>query len=301
MRAGAALVAIAGMLAAGPVAAETSTLAVQTSDGNRTVLVTDFGRGRPAPLVIVLHGALGPAEAARRSTTFDAVAEREGLVVVYPQALGRGWNDQRGEAVITQSGARADDVAFLKRLAGDLVQQGKADRRRIHIVGLSTGGQMAFRLACEAGDMLAGAAVILASLPQSLARDCRSVPVPMLLMHATEDPLMRWTGEPRRAAEAGVLSAVETLAFLKARNGCSSLIERPMADRAPEDGSRVVVAEGVGCRAALRAYRIEGGGHVAPGLGDQRLPPPRGISLGRQNRDIETAEEVWAFLGDKTR
>ena len=278
--------------------AQTSTVSFQTVDGNRTALVTDHGRGRPVPLVLVLHDALGSSELARRSMSWDAIAARDPLIVAYPQGLRQVWADARPEGVMA-AGNRADDVGFLRRLVGDLVTQGKVDRRRVYVAGVGLGGQMVYRLACDAADVVTAGAAVLANLPAGLVRDCRGSPVAMLVMNATDDPVSRWGGTPGRSGgEGATLSAEATLTVLRERAGCRATEERPLPDRSTEDGSKVVRAEGVGCRVALRFYRIEGGGHRVPALAEQTLPATRGPALGRQNRDIEAAEEIWAFFRD---
>ncbi|WP_168201512.1 alpha/beta hydrolase family esterase [Phreatobacter aquaticus] len=285
-----------------PSGAQTSTASFQTADGNRTMLVTDHGRGRPAPLVIVLHDALGSSELVRRSMTWDAIAARDGLIVAYPQGLRQVWNDARPDGAIVASGARADDIAFLRRLVGDLVAQGKVDRRRVYVAGVGQGGRLVYRLACDAGDVFGAAAALLATLPASLVRDCRGAPVPLMIMAGTEDPLSPWGGNPgRQGGEGATLSSEATFAFFRERHSCRGAEGRAVPDRTAEDGSKVVVMEGAGCRVSLRLYHIEGGGHRVPGLVEQPPLSLRGPALGRQNRDIDAAEEIWAFFRDKSR
>ena len=48
-----------------------------------------------APLVVVLHGARGTAADMRANLGWDALADREGLVVAYPDGLDRTWNAGR--------------------------------------------------------------------------------------------------------------------------------------------------------------------------------------------------------------
>jgi len=51
----------------------------------------------PVPVVLVLHGAAGSAERMRGATAwaFEALADRDGLLVVYPQGFEGHWNDCR--------------------------------------------------------------------------------------------------------------------------------------------------------------------------------------------------------------
>src|SRR5689334_1656719 len=61
-----------------------------THDGRqRLYVVHDFGHGKPAPVVIVLHGGGGNAESAVKMSGFDRVAERDGFIAVYPNGTGR--------------------------------------------------------------------------------------------------------------------------------------------------------------------------------------------------------------------
>ncbi|MCU0506319.1 MAG: hypothetical protein MUE82_11240, partial [Chloroflexi bacterium] len=70
---------------------------------------------RPA-LVLVLHGHGGSGAQAERAYGFDALADREGFVVAYPDGIAGGWNDAEMDRH-----ADVDDVAFLGALLDELV------------------------------------------------------------------------------------------------------------------------------------------------------------------------------------
>ena len=90
------------------------------------------------------------------------------LVAVYPDARDHQWNDGR-----LAGPGRHDDMAFLRGLIGRLVEDRIADAARIYVTGPSNGGMMTLRLACEAAELIAAAAPIIASLPADLARTCK--------------------------------------------------------------------------------------------------------------------------------
>lgn len=294
--------ALLAILLAAPTSAQTTTRSLQTADGQRQVVVTDHSGGRPAPLVLVLHGALGTPEQVRSSMTWDAIAQRERLVIAYPQGLSRRWNDGRSsEETLMPGRTTADDMAFLRRIVEEEVAAGRADRRRILAVGVSNGGFMTLRLLCEGQGLLAGAGVIIASLSIAQSRRCEVPPVPIVFVNGTEDRLIGWDGVMGRNRQTGViLPPPEAFSYFAHRNGCASRAERPMADRAVDDNSRVVVTEGAGCRQPVRLYRVEGGGHTVPTLtapdSQTAMRGPLTASLGARNRDMETAEEIWATL-----
>jgi hypothetical protein len=56
---------------------------------------------RPMPLVLAFHGGGGQGPGMERLTRFDAIADREGFLVAYPDGVKRGWNDERGDAAWT--------------------------------------------------------------------------------------------------------------------------------------------------------------------------------------------------------
>lgn len=62
----------------------------------RNVAVAD-GRasGGPAPMVVLLHGALGTGEQVMRSSGFSQLADEYGLIVLAPNGHNRRWLDGR--------------------------------------------------------------------------------------------------------------------------------------------------------------------------------------------------------------
>ncbi len=297
--------ATAAMAAAGlPAQAQTvTTLSYQMAGGNRSALMADFSQGRPAPLVIVLHGANGTSEQARRYLAWDEVAAREKLIIVYPQGVSGSWNDGRPtDGRRFNPVSRVDDVAFIRRIVSELDTQVRIDRRRVYVVGVSAGGHMVYRLICEAGDMIAAAAPMLATLSVIWSRSCPGQPLPVVMINGTQDRISPWGGQPAGVDPDGaLLSAPETFAFFRARNGCSSFGERALPEQATSGGSRVFIMDGTICRRAVRLYRVAGGGHHTPTRYDRRMRPVIGAMLGLQNHDIEADEEVWIFFSDKTR
>lgn len=302
--AGVALAAATMVTAGPPARAQTiTTLTYQMAGGNRTALVVDASRGRPAPLVIVLHGANGTSEQARRYLTWDEIAARERLIIVYPQGVSGSWNDGRPtDGRRFNPVSRVDDVAFIRRIVSELDTQARIDRRRVYVVGVSTGGHMAYRLVCEASDVFAAAAPMLATLSVVWSRSCPGKPLPVVMINGMQDRISPWGGQPAGVDPDGaLLSAPDTFAFFRARNGCSSYGERALPEQSTSGGSRVFIMDGTICRLAVRLYRVAGGGHHTPTRYDRRMRPVIGAMLGQQNHDIEADEEVWVFFSDKTR
>ncbi len=268
-----------------------STRTVQVDGRARRVLVSAPKPG--APLVLALHGRLGTPEGMAKLSGLGAYAERGGLVVAFPEGLERSWADARG---VTPAAARGvDDVAFVSALIDSLGASHGIDPSRVFVVGMSNGGFMALTLACRLGERLAGVASVTGSVSQALADDCawpRALPVALFLGEA--DPLVPYDGGVVAGSAAKVLSAEASALFLAQKNGCvgGGVVEQwPDAD--PADGTRVSVTRWEGCRAPVRLYSVQGGGHTWPGgwqYASERM-------VGRQSRELDATAEALRFFG----
>ncbi|MDT8344198.1 MAG: dienelactone hydrolase family protein, partial [Thermohalobaculum sp.] len=255
--------------------------------GSSDVTLELAGRA-DAPLMIVLHGPEGQAARLRRLAAFGLGAE--GWTIAWPDARGRGWMDPA-----------SDEAGRLGDLAARLAAARLVDPDRVVVAGFSDGGQLALRLACERPELVAGVAAVMASLPEG-APCPDGVPVPVLMMQATTDPILPFDGGTVArpgVPEAGairlagpVLAAGETAAILAHRNGCGAARTVEVPDLFPDDGARVAQRVYEGCRAPTVQVVIEGGGHAWPGT---RLSAAVEAVLGAPVRDISATLEIEAF------
>jgi polyhydroxybutyrate depolymerase len=116
----------------------------------------------PGAVILNLHGEPSSARQQEIFSNMNDAAELEGYLVVYPEGVGGSWNAGGtccGEALERN----IDDVGFIRALIGDLADRTCIDRTRIFATGLSAGGYMASRLACEASDVIAAIAPVAAA------------------------------------------------------------------------------------------------------------------------------------------
>lgn len=263
---------------------------------------------KPAPLIIILHGGGGTAERMVRLTNggLSRLAEKEGFLVVYPNGVDKRWNDGRSKEETGWRAHRenADDVGFISALIDELVRTRNADPRRVYVTGVSNGGQMAHRLACEIAHKIAAIAPVIAQMPAHFSPRCKPAkPVSVLMMPGTDDPLIPWEGGTIRLGRqtfGKALSVRETVKFWTRHNGCPETPEvSSEPDRDPADGTRVRKEAYKGCRerTSVVLYAIEGGGHTWPG-GYQYLPES---IVGKISRDIDAAEVIWEFFRKQER
>ncbi len=260
----------------------------------------------PEPaLVFVLHGSMGDGAQARLGTfhAFEALADRDGFVVVYPDGFDRHWNGCRAAGRYAANIENVDDVAFFAAMVDHFAARHGIDRRRVYATGISNGGHMAYRLALEAPDLVAAVAPVAASLPADGNLGCTKSgePVAVLVLNGTDDPMNPDAGGEAAlyglfGSRGDVLSSDATVAYFAGLAGhTASPRVHAYPDVAPGDGSRAelsIWSDGPGPPVAL--LRIHGGGHTFPHP-EHRYPR----FIGETNADIDGAEEIWRFLSEQ--
>ena len=262
---------------------------VQPAPGTR-------GAGR-LPVVVLLHGGTQSAEDIWRETSLPTLGAREGFLVVAPEALDRHWNDVRG----VTGGSTVDDVRFLKAVIAEVVAQDHGDPSAVFMVGSAHGGFMTMRFACDAGEGLRAAASLLSTMPDALARNCKSPrPLPWLAVNGTEDPAVPFNGQVdgtvrRGETQAALRSADDTFRFWADRAGCAAPTAREaITDQAADDrhrwAERIVRSHCVGGQLSQQVV-LHGSGHVIPGPAtDNRLAER---AVGPAAPEIDGGTLVW--------
>ncbi|MCF4166039.1 dienelactone hydrolase family protein [Zavarzinia compransoris] len=283
-----------------------------TADGRQRHYLLDVPRapaGGPLPLVIVLHGTYGTGEKMARHLGFGAYVERMGIAVAYPDAYrepGRRqtlrWNDGRGTLASSEAGI--DDVAFMRALVDDIARRVPLDRRRVFVTGASNGGMMAWRVGCEAADLVAAIAPVIGAVPKPIAGACRpSRPISVLAVNGVEDPIVPFAGGlvcahvAKVFCERGeVIAAPDSLARFAAAAGCAATPRDTPLPATVDDGTRVRRSDYGGCAGGvrLRGLWIEGGGHAWPPLSSQLGERKSGRSSGNLN----ATEAILRFFLD---
>jgi polyhydroxybutyrate depolymerase len=99
-------------------------------------------------LVVVLHGGFGSAARAQEDYGWDALADREGFLVAYPDGMQRAWN-AGGACCGRPQRENIDDVAFISALLGLLNREQGVDPSRSYLTGISNGAALALFYACR--------------------------------------------------------------------------------------------------------------------------------------------------------
>jgi polyhydroxybutyrate depolymerase len=254
------------------------------------------------PLVVVLHGgsqdAAITASNALPTYAWRVIADREKIMVAFPDAIDSKWNDCRSDKI---SRSTANDTRFISDLIDTVSTMRAIDAERVHVTGASNGGMMTYRIALELGTKIAGVGAVIANLPVDPLKDCpvsATSPLSVVIMNGTADPLMPYEGGvvSMSADNGAVRSAIFTRDFWVAANGCSANpATYAFPDIDPNDGTTTTREIYSGCRGNHKVafFRTDGGGHTGPSL--------RYFTNGRQSHDLESAEEIWKILKDARR
>jgi polyhydroxybutyrate depolymerase len=229
----------------------------------------------------------------------NGLANEAGFIVVYPDGVEKHWNDGRDIQTWRASAEDIDDVGFIAVLIEHLSDSYAIDPSRTYALGISNGGMMSYRLACELPETFAAVAAVVASMSEELAASCApSQSISVLVMNGERDHLVPGEGGTIRFGrrEFGeVISTADTMAFWAAKNDCSPMPTITWEkDSDPQDGTRVRSEVYGQCRngTGVVLYAIEGGGHTWPG-GLQYLPER---VIGKTSRDISANETIWRFF-----
>lgn len=216
----------------------------------------------PAPqfgLVINLHGSgmTGADQAAL--TNYNAVADRFGFVVAYPDGVDLSWADGRGASIPDRQGV--DDVGFLSALIDRLTRDFAIPPGRVFVTGMSAGGFMANRLACDRADLIAAVAPVAGTLGAGVP--CApSKPVSVLQIHGTGDAVVPFDGGPMvgRGGPSEIISAPALAERWRQADGCPG----PFVAQAATGPVQRIDAAGCAGGTEVALVRIDGGGHIWP-------------------------------------
>lgn len=211
----------------------------------------------PVPLVLDFHGlASDPGQQILLSGMNDK-ADAEGFVAVHPEGIGllRSWNG--GACCGRAIGDDSDDVGLARAIVEDVSRKLCVDPRRVYATGMSNGGFMSYRLACELSDVIAAVAPVAGVLGVPDEACAPGRPVPVMHFHGTADGTVPFEG----SALLGFRSVRDTIDSWVTRDGCDATPSETLA----EGRTRCETYGGCDGGAEVTLCTIDGGAHWWPG------------------------------------
>ena len=290
----------------------------------RVYIPSTYRPGRAAPLVVMTHGCQTTAEQQQRANLYDAVAERERFLVLYPDVspieadvqpgpLRNCWQFPLPTSWLRGVGDPAAIAAMTKAVMTDL----RVDPERVYMVGMSAGGFMTSIMAATYPDLFAAVAInaggaygdgtclgVPAGLPVTLSAQLarwqmggRARVVPRLAMGGDAD-----RGVPPGCVDKALDQGLRTNNLVLGRSQTGPVSLKPASTRdvdgAEPDGYSSTVTtylDPAGCVAAER-WLIHGMDHFWPGGSTDpelaNFTDPNGPN---------GAEVTWEFLSRYTK
>jgi polyhydroxybutyrate depolymerase len=250
------------------VAAAHSSVTVQVAGTTRSFLLRSPAHRatEKLPLVIALHGAGGNAAAFERYVGLDSLVAKQRLVMAYPNGSPLSgdhlaWN--AGGCCSRQGMSPADDVGFLRVLIARVVADDGVDARRVYLVGFSNGGMLAYRAACDLGDLIAG--IVVVSGAYNVASCEQRNAMPLDIVHGTADPTVPYGGgQQLNPSEIGLRpwtnrSVADAVAAWRDRDACTASASVVRKGPVEEKFYR-----GCGSGSDIAVYTVRGGDHSWP-------------------------------------
>lgn len=249
-----------------------------------------LSRKNPVPLVIMLHGGFGSGEQAEKAYNWDAMADKQGFVVAYPEGTKRTWN--AGKCCGASVKKNIDDLGFLTALIEKISNDENIDASRVYMTGMSNGAAMTYRYACEGSYPLAAIAPVAGGFSASCTNPHK---VSLLHIHGMDDNHVPFTGgvgtkSVTDVAWSPVPKAIE--AFMKANNcqpaktNKTGLVQTSLANC--EDGREVELITIDGAEHQWPMSQLNKGLIVKMFL---KLDPP--------SQSLDATAVIWDFFKDK--
>jgi polyhydroxybutyrate depolymerase len=223
-------------------------------------------------------------------------SEATGTIVVFPNGYSRRdngrlatWN--AGQCCGPAHEANVDDVGFIRAMLIEVRKKLNVDGDRIFATGMSNGGLMAYRLACEMSDVFRAIAPV-AGTDNTL--ECTpSRPVSVLHIHAKNDSHVLFEGgagpDAFKSAVNEFTSVPATISKWTKINGCASPPKRTQEVK----GAYCERYEPCESASLVELCVTESGGHSWPGGQKRRGETP--------SKAISATDTMWEFFESVSR
>lgn len=252
-------------------------------------LPSSYQVGQNLPMVFNLHGFGSNVTEQIFYTSLNAVAQEENFIVVTPQGLVRTTSiGQTGSHWNAYFGTDVDDLGFLNLVIDKIYTDYNIDLARVYSTGMSNGGFMSHRLACELSDRIAAIASVAGGVFNEQLDNCSpSRAVPVMQIHGTNDNIADFDGIPLFAP-----SIPDLVGHWVNHNNCSTLADTiEIANISTTDNSTVEKLEynNGDDDSKVWFYIVDNGGHSWP---DALIDLPGQVT----NHDFNATEHIWEFF-----
>jgi polyhydroxybutyrate depolymerase len=249
----------------------------------RLYVPASYNVNTAVPLVFNLHGYTSNAVQQELYGDFRSISDTANFILVHPD----GTLDAGGNRFWNAFGASGgvDDVGFISAIIDKIDEDYNIDLNRVYSCGMSNGGFMSYRLACELSNRITAVASVTGTMAINAPANCNPMkPTPIMQIHGTADATVPYNGN-------STMTAIETLVdFWVGKNNCNPtpiITDVPDINTTDMSTAQHFLYTGGSNGSTVEFYKIIGGAHTWP-----NAP----ITIGVTNRDIDASVEIWRFF-----
>ncbi len=229
-----------------------------------------------SPVLFVLHGYTSRGLWIMNYSGFQSIADDTGFIAIYPQgtllpATGQthwnvgGWT----------TSSTTDDVGFINSVINFLNDEYSIDPKRIYSTGMSNGGYMSFKLACDLSSRIAAVVSVTGSMTNQTFDGCNpSHSTSVAQIHGLQDTVVSYAGN-------GFSKPIEeVMDYWVSNNNCESEPDTSEISGSNGGGTHDVYSS---CdnETNVELYLMTNMGHTWPNL---------------NNHDLQASTTIWNFL-----
>ena len=194
-------------------------------------------------LIFVLHGSGGNGLKSMKGTAkLVALSESENLLVLFPDAYLKNWNECRKNAPADANIENIDEDTFFSKMIDYCEEKYKINKRRVFAIGTSGGGHMVYKFALTMPEKFKAITAIVANLPDSTNMDCieKRVPMSVMIINGTNDLTNPYNGGISAKNKGLVRSTNDTFQYWATLGGYKGEpFMEMLPDTDPSDGKTI--------------------------------------------------------------
>ena len=248
------------------------------------------------PVIVALHGGGGDMDYMGNDKYYGLItsSEKYGFIVVFPNGYSRfksgklaTWNG--GTCCGSARDKKIDDVGFIRKVVENVKAQLNIDAGRIYATGMSNGGIMSYRLACEATDLFKAIAPVAGTDNMPKCNPTR--PISVLHIHALNDDHVLFNGGAGeksfrdKSQVTEFVSVPDTVNLWVKRNSCEGQPKRVLQN----DGAYCDLYANCSGGTQVKLCATKDGAHSWPGG-----YKPRGSE--QPSKAISANDVMWKFF-----
>jgi|JI8StandDraft_1071087.scaffolds.fasta_scaffold85371_2 polyhydroxybutyrate depolymerase len=230
----------------------------------------DAAKGK-IPLLLVFHGGGGTPEGMiglDQGKLLDLAKEHK-IAIAYMRGKNNSWNDLRDDPISEAHINQHEDVLYTSLFLDQITKKYSIDIKQVYGAGISNGGMMSLRLACEIPDRFVSITAFTASLPIKAKELCNpSQAIHLNIVNGSKDPIVPYEGGEVslfRKSRGSILSTMESAELFANAYRCYSPQNYSIPKILLDDPTSLIVKEWICRQGSVQTITVQEGGHSWPG------------------------------------